>query len=303
MHRQLYYSSKPHRSSVYKPRTGSFKVINKLNSHQQSSLASEILKKNFNLWDFPINTSNKILSNHLLTTPIMAKIAENIDNEYVLTAIIAVRENNKRSDSKSIRDYINKNFAADVEEELIESIIIKLLDHNIIENRPTPKGNSYFIRKKNNTPIDVISADRTLQINECELVSDTDQQFNEITLKSQSTPVIESTPNKLSHTEDTSNRYNNSKSQFKQSEINNSTISKPENYVDQKFDEAAMKHLKENILSNIKYRFSDVAKAKECSQSLIDSLEYQINSLQNETRFLREELKVKNSDITNNNAL
>ena len=113
----------------------------------------------------------------------MTNIVENIDNEYVLTAIIAIRENNKRLDSKAIRDYINKNFAADVEDELIESIIIELLDHNITENKPTPKGNSYFIRKKNNTPIDVISADRTLQINECELVSDTDQQFNEITLK------------------------------------------------------------------------------------------------------------------------
>ena len=98
----------------------------------------------------------------------------------------------------------------------------------------------------------------------------------------------------LSHTEDTPNRYNNSKSQFKQSKINNSTISKLENYVDQKFDEAAMKHLKENIMSDIKYQFSDVAKAKDCSQLLIDSLKDQINSLQNEIRFLREELKVKN---------
>ena len=140
-----------------------------------------------------------------------------------------------------------------------------MLDHNITENRPTREGNFYFIRKNNNTPIDVISANRTLQINECELVSDTDQQFNVITLKSQSTSVIESTPNKLSHTEDTWNRYNNSKNQFKQSKINNSTISKLENFVDQKFDEAAMKHWKKNILSNIKYQFSDVAKAKDCS--------------------------------------
>ena len=161
----------------------------------------------------------------------MTNIAENIDNEYVLTAIIAIRENNKRPDSKAIRDYINKNFAADVEEELIESIIIELLDHNIIENRPTPKGNSYFIRKKNNSPIDAISANKTLQINECELVSDTDQQFNDITLESQNAPVIRSTLNILSHTEDKPNRYNNSKSQFKQSKINNSTISKLENYV------------------------------------------------------------------------
>ena len=100
----------------------------------------------------------------------MANIAENIDNEYVLPAIMAIRENNKCPGSKAIRDYINKNFTADVEEKLIESIIIELLDHNILENRPTPKGNSHFIIKKKNSPIHVISANRTLQINECELL-------------------------------------------------------------------------------------------------------------------------------------
>ena len=50
----------------------------------------------------------------------MANIAENIDNEYVLTAIIAIRKNNKRPDRKAIRDYINKNFAADVERSLLK---------------------------------------------------------------------------------------------------------------------------------------------------------------------------------------
>ena len=54
-----------------------------------------------------------------------------------------------------------------MEEKLIESIIIELLDHNIIGNRPTPKGNCYFTIKKNNAPID---ANRTLKINECELL-------------------------------------------------------------------------------------------------------------------------------------
>ena len=78
----------------------------------------------------------------------MKNIAENIDNGYALTAIIAIRENNKRSDGKAIRDYINKNFPVNVEEELIESIMIELLDHNIIENRPTPKGNSFLLEKK-----------------------------------------------------------------------------------------------------------------------------------------------------------
>ena len=171
---------------------------------------------------------------------------------------------------------------------------MELLYHNIIENRPTPKGNFYFIRKKNNTPIDVISVNKTLQINECELVSDTDQQSNDITLKSRDTPVIRSTRNMLSHTEDTPNICNNSKNQFKQYKINNSTISRLENYVDQKFDKAAMKYLKETILSDIKQQFSEVAKAKDRSQLLIDSLKDQINSMQNEIQFLREELKVKN---------
>ena len=59
----------------------------------------------------------------------------------------------------------------------------------------------------------------------------------------------------LFHAEDTQNSYSNSKNQFKQSKINNSTVSKSENYFDQKFYEAAMKYLKENILSDIKHNF------------------------------------------------
>ena len=34
----------------------------------------------------------------------MTNLAENIDNEYVLTGIIAIRENNKRPDIKPIKD-------------------------------------------------------------------------------------------------------------------------------------------------------------------------------------------------------
>ena len=47
-------------------------------------------------------------------------------------------------------------------------------------------------------------------------------------------------------------------------------------------------------MSDIKHQFSGVAKAKVCSQLLTDSLKDQMNSLQNEIRFFREELKVKN---------
>lgn len=47
-------------------------------------------------------------------------------------------------------------------------------------------------------------------------------------------------------------------------------------------------------MSDVKQQFSEVAKAEDCSQFLIDSLEKQIYLLQNEIHFLREELKDKN---------
>ena len=93
-------------------------------------------------------------------------------------------ENNRRPGIKAIKDYINKNFVTDAQEELIEGIVMELLGHNIIENRRTPKGISSFIRKKNKTPIDVI------------------------TLESQNTPVIRSITNMLFHSDGISNRYN-----------------------------------------------------------------------------------------------
>ena len=55
-----------------------------------------------------------------------------------------------------------------------------------------------------------------------------------------------------------------------------------------------MKYLNENIFSDIKQQFTEVAKVKDCSQLLTDSLKDQIISLQNEIQFLREVLKVKN---------
>ena len=88
----------------------------------------------------------------------MTDSRENVDNNLVLTAIIAIRENNKPPDTKAWKGYINKNFATDAEEGLIEGIVMELLDHNIIEKRPTFKGNFYFISKKNNTLKPVIAS-------------------------------------------------------------------------------------------------------------------------------------------------
>ena len=72
--------------------------------------------------EFLINTGNKILSNHFVKTPMMTSSTEIIDNEYVLTIIITIRENNEHADIKAIKDYIIKNFATHGEEELIEGI-------------------------------------------------------------------------------------------------------------------------------------------------------------------------------------
>ena len=78
------------------------KVINKFSNKIN-------LKIKFLSTEFPINKI-KVLNNHLVKTPMMTNIAENIDNEYVLTAILTIREN-KRLEIKAIKDYINKNFA------------------------------------------------------------------------------------------------------------------------------------------------------------------------------------------------
>ena len=73
----------------------------------------------FNLWEFPINAGNKILNIRIVKTPIMTDNTENIEDEYVLRVILAIRENNKRANIKVIKDYI--------EEECHYSSLLKLL--------------------------------------------------------------------------------------------------------------------------------------------------------------------------------
>ena len=86
--------------------------------------------------------------------------------------------------------------------------------------------------------------------------------------------------------------------------MNNSVISKLKNYVDQKFDEAAMKCLKENILSDIKKHFSDLAKRLErcCSININGNNNITIKpSAQKDSVEISLE-SINNNDITKNNA-
>ena len=65
-------------------------------------------------------------------------------NAYFLTAKILIRENNKLLDTKAIKDYFDNNFSTNKEKKLIKGTISESLDHKNIDNRSTPKRNSYF---------------------------------------------------------------------------------------------------------------------------------------------------------------
>ena len=63
----------------------------------------------------------------------------------IINSIKASRLNNKRPDAASITEYICKSFATNADEDYIITLIESLIDDNILENRPSAKGNSYFI--------------------------------------------------------------------------------------------------------------------------------------------------------------
>ena len=55
--------------------------------------------------------------------------------------------------STSILEYINKNFATNIDKIYVNNIIQVLLDQNKIQNKPTLKCNSYCIIETNNMTI------------------------------------------------------------------------------------------------------------------------------------------------------
>ena len=75
------------------------------------------------------------------------KMDSNLDTfiDYVLTAIKSIRKN-----KLTIFDYVIKNYTTNVDPSIIDQVIQNLLDQDLIENRPTAKGNSYFIKSNNN---------------------------------------------------------------------------------------------------------------------------------------------------------
>ena len=72
----------------------------------------------------------------------------NIDNdfsEYVLKAFQGIRNSKLRPGNHPIFDYVTKNFATNVDACLTDTSIQILLNNNLIESRPTNKGDFFFI--------------------------------------------------------------------------------------------------------------------------------------------------------------
>ena len=69
---------------------------------------------------------------------------------------------------------------------------------------------------------------------------------------------------------------------------------KLENYIDEKYDQVAIKYLKEKILNGVKQQFSPSNQGGKINAELVKSLREQKGNLQGEISFLREEMKEKN---------
>ena len=73
----------------------------------------------------------------------------NIDNflsEYALKATQGFRNSKLPPDDHTIFCYVNKNFVTIADAFFINTTIQILLNSNLIENRPTNKGNLFFIK-------------------------------------------------------------------------------------------------------------------------------------------------------------
>ena len=73
----------------------------------------------------------------------------------------------------------------------------------------------------------------------------------------------------------------------------NNTRLKLENYMDEKYDQAALNHLKKEILNDVKQKIFN--EKDKVNLELVKSLKEQIDILKSEIYFLREEMKEKNN--------
>ena len=86
-------------------------------------------------------------------------------SEYVLKAIEGVRNIKLRLDNHKNFHSVTKNFATNADASLIDRNIQTLLNNNLIENKPTNKGDSFFIKHTSRNFHEVTCKEKT---NNCE---------------------------------------------------------------------------------------------------------------------------------------
>ena len=73
---------------------------------------------------------------------------KNIFIEHVINAILVIRKNSKRPDNNSVFQYIYDNIHTNINQEYNDELLTFMIDRNLIYNKPTSKGSSYFITKQ-----------------------------------------------------------------------------------------------------------------------------------------------------------
>ena len=98
----------------------------------------------------------------------------------IFKAISTLRERRKRPDGKAIQEYMNNNGAGNINESFVLDNLRILVDQNILLNKPTSFGDSYYIVESNcsdkcKIPID---CDTPLKVVQKNMQRDNDKNTN-----------------------------------------------------------------------------------------------------------------------------
>ena len=82
----------------------------------------------------------------------MAKRCDNVSETFkrqIFEAISTIRKTSKYPDIKAVQEYIINNGANNINDSFVRDILRILVDQNILFNKPTSFGDSYYIVKSN----------------------------------------------------------------------------------------------------------------------------------------------------------
>ena len=81
-------------------------------------------------------------------------------SNYKIDAIKSLRLKNKRPNNESIFDHISKTSATNIDQDFVDIVLTTMLDKNLIYNKPTVRGSSYYIRGDNEISVDIDTSEK-----------------------------------------------------------------------------------------------------------------------------------------------